>query len=1202
MNTMHLMSQKGNMTLEQFDAAMGPTIGIAANLKVGLADVSAAEATLTQHGMDAAEAATQLKSIMEHIVNPVGVAGKTLKELSKQSGESAEQLKSDWQANHDTLAKMSNITGVDLVKAFSMAGLSANGLAGTMKIVSAAVNGHYDQVMKLIPALRGGFGAMILAGTGAKDLSTNLGLANEAMAGKIDPTTRDFNRTMATMGQQFQVLKQQIEADLIPAGEKLMPVIHDLIPAIKDTADMVVGLVTALSNMPRPVQDIVLGFGALSAINMGLGGGLFKTAGFVATLIGKFGGLASAAGTETGGAAAALTGTGEAGIGMAGVLTGTVLPAVVATGAALGALYLLWEKWENRDKQSDSDRQSAYQQLEQFGTPSEKVSNIRGDMDRLTESNYNPAAMKDAAEHMKRIKAAGVQGFQSPMVGPQGAGMAYNDALAQARSDYDQASAGQKSFLEKMAADKKAINDLIVSSAGDGNKNEQAYLRKMNAAHNAAEKKLLGGSTGKSGGSIVGNALTAEDEKKPKKPPKGDPDKSGGINEASQQIRTALGVLAVPVPEILGKMVNASHAVEIATKLMTGEIHGADMSQKAYIVSLATAWDRLEAGRAATDGYKTKLADLNKELALGKDATAAQTALYEYNIEGQLKDIAVTGKKGDARRALLQTEENAIKAARSAMTTQRDQIVQDLKDVDVKNILTAATNKLHLATIGQAQASLVAAAGSQQELDQMSAANRAILQGIVDKTTAADKLKESYLSSISVLDDYIKKGRDAANDVKGPQSFSQKAAVAVADLKAQPSYDPSDILLQGKIAAMTSAGKALDDQSALADITKWGTTWQSQIGEMMSKMSGAYVAGQAAFDRWKLDNIQGLASVKAALGDQYQAWEDNARAIFGQIDTLARYTAGVENYRKAVADANHESEIMKASTPYGKFLEQQKTYNPDTYTYEVPSGVSNDQNKALFKQQQLTADIREVGDNMQHIFTSAFETAYKKGSAGFLLSLREGLQKTLYDSAIKAVSGQISGGVTSMLTKMSGAKGHVLPIIPGVGKGDPAEAALVTSNKALQTIMKSLTDSVTALNKTVSGGANAAAGAGSGSGAGGGNPFSLLNSVMSGASPAYSTITSMFGLPAFADGGAFDGSGPILVGENGPEILHPSSGGRILSHDDAMSAMASRRGGGDTHYNYNTSINVNAPTPSAYKASAHQIAAEQSRALARHRR
>jgi hypothetical protein len=300
---------------------------------------------------------------------------------------------------------------------------------------------------------------------------------------------------------------------------------------------------------------------------------------------------------------------------------------------------------------------------------------------------------------------------------------------------------------------------------------------------------------------------------------------------------------------------------------------------------------------------------------------------------------------------------------------------------------------------------------------------------------------------------------------------------------------------------------------------------------------------------------------------------------------------------------------MKATTPYGKFLEQQKTYNPNTYTYEAPSGVSNDQNKALFKQQQLNTDIREVGDNMQNIFTSAFENAYKKGSAGFLLSLREGLQKTLYDSASKAVSGHITGGVTSMLTKMSGAKGHGLPAIPGVGKGDPGEAALVTSNKALQTIMKSLTDSVTALNKTMGGGASdsGSGGGGSGSGgggSGGGNPLSLISGMLGGggAGSAYSKIESMFGLPAFADGGAFDGSGPILVGENGPEILHPSSGGRILSHDDAMAATAGRRGGGDTHNHYNTSISVNAPTPSAFKQSAHQIAAEQSRALARHRR
>ena len=86
MNTMHLMSQRGNMTLEQFDSAMGQAIGVAANLGVSLADVSAAEAALTQHGFDAAEGATQLKSIMEHIVNPIGDTEKKIIALSKASG------------------------------------------------------------------------------------------------------------------------------------------------------------------------------------------------------------------------------------------------------------------------------------------------------------------------------------------------------------------------------------------------------------------------------------------------------------------------------------------------------------------------------------------------------------------------------------------------------------------------------------------------------------------------------------------------------------------------------------------------------------------------------------------------------------------------------------------------------------------------------------------------------------------------------------------------------------------------------------------------------------------------------------------------------------------------------------------------------------------------------------------------------------
>ena len=279
MNVMHLAAAEGNMTLEQFDQAAGPAMAEAANLGVSLIDVAAAMSALTRHGLDASEAATQVKDVLQHIISPGKEAQKELAELSKTSG-------------------------VDLVGDFTQAGLKAKGLIGVLQDVATATHGNGEEVYKLIAAQRGGIGAMILAGNGAKDYKDIIESLAQAMDGKVDPSTEGFNRSLNTLNQQAARLTNEIKTDFIPVGEDLVPIFQNAIPFIKGTADVLKDVLTVFTALPTPIQDAILltgtlklGFEGLKLAAATLG---IEIGGVGTGLIGKFGLLKVAEGEVAG--------------------------------------------------------------------------------------------------------------------------------------------------------------------------------------------------------------------------------------------------------------------------------------------------------------------------------------------------------------------------------------------------------------------------------------------------------------------------------------------------------------------------------------------------------------------------------------------------------------------------------------------------------------------------------------------------------------------------------------------------------------------------------------------------------------------------------------------------------------------------------------------------------------------------------------
>ncbi len=308
MNVLHLSAAQGNTTLEQFDAAAGKAFATAAALHVPLTDVSAAMSALTRHGFDAAEAATQVQNVMVHIINPAKDAQKNIQALSQ-------------------------ITGVDLARDFSAAGLKAKGLSGVLADVQKAVGGNTDLVTKLIPAMRGGQGAMVLAGAAARDYGDILANNTDAMNGKTDPVAKAYNDTLNTQHQRWARLVDKVQADFLPAGEKVTALFERAEPILLKFADALTKILDVFTRLPAPVQEAVLGLGALKIASFGLMNPLAGVGGVLSRIIGLLGKkfVAGSVGDALAGGGLA-AGAGGFLSKAQGLLSG--LPARIAAGAA----------------------------------------------------------------------------------------------------------------------------------------------------------------------------------------------------------------------------------------------------------------------------------------------------------------------------------------------------------------------------------------------------------------------------------------------------------------------------------------------------------------------------------------------------------------------------------------------------------------------------------------------------------------------------------------------------------------------------------------------------------------------------------------------------------------------------------------------------------------------------------------------------
>lgn len=261
MAAFHTAAQLSDVTLQQFSANSSIAIGLSSQLGIPINEAAAALSTLAKHGFDAATAQTQYDASLTHIINPTKAA-------------------------EAELARLSKTTGVDLVGAFSSAGLHQNGYIGTLNLLHEALVGsgadEYAQAaalvqvglgtkdtneaiktlglsqadvtgetLKLIAAQRGGIGTAAELTVGWDDLLTNNEKIRQSM--KDGTVTQEaWNDTAKTTDQQWKVLTNSFQLGAIELGGHLLPAMNDIIGALSSkmgpAADLVRGVFTAFTS------------------------------------------------------------------------------------------------------------------------------------------------------------------------------------------------------------------------------------------------------------------------------------------------------------------------------------------------------------------------------------------------------------------------------------------------------------------------------------------------------------------------------------------------------------------------------------------------------------------------------------------------------------------------------------------------------------------------------------------------------------------------------------------------------------------------------------------------------------------------------------------------------------------------------------------------------------------------------------------
>lgn len=201
---------KGVLTFEELSQQIGDVLPAASALKVPLTDIGGALATVTLHGVNAAEAATQVKQLLVSMLKPSTGLADAFQKLGYESGQVA---------------------------------LKQLGLTGVVKALSKAADGNNALIADWFPNVRALAGFLGLSGKNLKTFTEQVKAMNP-QAAAAGATSKAFAEQGKSISVQWARAKASLIAAAIPIGELFFP-------ALIKAAEGVAALANAIQrNMP----------------------------------------------------------------------------------------------------------------------------------------------------------------------------------------------------------------------------------------------------------------------------------------------------------------------------------------------------------------------------------------------------------------------------------------------------------------------------------------------------------------------------------------------------------------------------------------------------------------------------------------------------------------------------------------------------------------------------------------------------------------------------------------------------------------------------------------------------------------------------------------------------------------------------------------------------------------------------------------
>lgn len=228
----------GKTSFEEFSGSMSTVLPLAGTLHIKLADVTGVMATMTAHGVSAAQASQNIANAMRHLASPTGTMQKEFSKMGITTKEVTEKL-------------------------------SKQGLAGTMEFLSQTAEkagkigtpAYTQALYKLMGSASGLSVALQTTGENAKQTQSAIKDIAGASA-DAKGNVKGFAEVQATLKQKFDDVKASADSLMIELGTKLLPPLSKIMDLVTSNLGTIVAVAGAFAAIAAATKLYAIASGA----------------------------------------------------------------------------------------------------------------------------------------------------------------------------------------------------------------------------------------------------------------------------------------------------------------------------------------------------------------------------------------------------------------------------------------------------------------------------------------------------------------------------------------------------------------------------------------------------------------------------------------------------------------------------------------------------------------------------------------------------------------------------------------------------------------------------------------------------------------------------------------------------------------------------------------------------------------------------